>query len=234
MANKKRIPLLVKVYILLLIFFNVILLAYQALVSEGVALYYDMPMPGVFQGVVFLISIMAIASCLVCIIYEIIKWRFSRSLGWCLFVLVIAFFPVIKTLPKLGSAREKAKRISCASNLRQIVLALQQYAMDFNGWYPPQNGAAGLEILRREEYLSDYKIYVCPSTPDKAGSGNQPLTEDNISYEYYGGSRNDSPKGSVVLRDRNLNHQWYGNVLYADGYVTGVLEKDWTHKIPVR
>jgi len=41
-------------------------------------------------------------------------------------------------LPALNKARESAKKVSCASNLRQIGLAMQMYANDNQGWLPPR------------------------------------------------------------------------------------------------
>src|SRR5690606_11346984 len=42
-------------------------------------------------------------------------------------------------LPSLNRARETANRVKCASNLRQIGLALQMYSNDNNGNYPRTN-----------------------------------------------------------------------------------------------
>jgi len=39
-------------------------------------------------------------------------------------------------LPVLGRARETAKRVTCLSNLRQMVIAANAYAVDHNGAYP--------------------------------------------------------------------------------------------------
>ncbi|MFI4860947.1 MAG: DUF1559 domain-containing protein [Phycisphaerales bacterium JB063] len=42
-------------------------------------------------------------------------------------------------LPVLGSARETARAAVCASNLQQIGVATQAYAVDFGGHIPPHN-----------------------------------------------------------------------------------------------
>ena len=39
-------------------------------------------------------------------------------------------------LPSLSKAREQSKRISCLSNLRQMVVAAQVYTQTFDGYYP--------------------------------------------------------------------------------------------------
>ncbi len=43
-------------------------------------------------------------------------------------------------LPALNKAREVAKIVQCMSNLRQIGLAIHQYANDYNGQIPPMGG----------------------------------------------------------------------------------------------
>jgi prepilin-type N-terminal cleavage/methylation domain-containing protein/prepilin-type processing-associated H-X9-DG protein len=40
-------------------------------------------------------------------------------------------------LPALNKAREQAKKVACASNMRQIGTAIQMYANDNRGWMPP-------------------------------------------------------------------------------------------------
>jgi len=45
-------------------------------------------------------------------------------------------------LPAMSRAREQAKLVACASNLRQVGLALEMYANQWKGWiYPPGLGA---------------------------------------------------------------------------------------------
>lgn len=44
-------------------------------------------------------------------------------------------------LPALAKAQRVAKRVQCASNIRQICIALQGYATDNNGHYPANFGA---------------------------------------------------------------------------------------------
>jgi hypothetical protein len=147
-------------------------------------------------------------------------------------VLAITILLVVgMLLPPIGSARYKARRISCASNLKQIGLALEQYSMDYDDNFPPYSGAAGLEILRRENYLTDYKIYTCPNASISPGSGTSPLTETTISYVYRGGLTESDPADSAICWDKPNNSCKYGNILYINGHVTGITGPNWMDNI---
>ena len=106
-------------------------------------------------------------------------------------------------LPALNSAREKARRISCASNQKQIGLAFQLYTNFPDDVILPYGGVAeaapdaspgqthstvGLEPLLLNGVLTDMKIYICPSTSQKAavyGSKvtSSPFVNNNASAE---------------------------------------------------
>lgn len=132
---------------------------------------------------------------------------------------------------KRGADSEEAKRNLCARKIRMIHLALRQYAMDFSDYFPPANGAAGLEYLRKYDYLADYAVYTCPSTQTAKGKGKQPLTEDIVDYVYVGGLNEKSAQNTPILYDKSGNHQDFGNVGTVDGTVKGISGKDWMKEI---
>ncbi|MBN2642632.1 MAG: hypothetical protein JXR78_13345, partial [Victivallales bacterium] len=99
-----------------------------------------------------------------------------------------------------------------------------------------------LEILRSEEYLSDYKVYICPSTTDQAGTGTDELysgTGTNLSYVYVpylmeGANVATGNPDSGIIADAGTddgtpapNHTKYGNILYLDGHVSAAVGDKW-------
>ena len=88
-------------------------------------------------------------------------------------------------LPSLQSAREQAKVVVCASNLKQYGISVYEYAVDNNDWLPPCGVTStywpyiilfvnkttgefgtfynGHGYLWSGDYLSDHKILFCPS-----------------------------------------------------------------------
>ncbi|MCF7853943.1 MAG: type II secretion system GspH family protein [Candidatus Pacebacteria bacterium] len=102
-------------------------------------------------------------------------------------LVVIAIIAILASLllPALRSARGQARKISCMNNLRQIMMGVQFYVSDHDGWCPPalENAAIwGDNLWPRRLYNHGYvealEILYCPEDPDwddcKSGGFNWP------------------------------------------------------------
>ena len=72
--------------------------------------------------------------------------RSRRALGFTLVELLVVMAVIVilagLLLPALGSAKQKAKAISCLNNEKQLALACQVYADDSNDRFPYNLGPA--------------------------------------------------------------------------------------------
>ena len=129
-------------------------------------------------------------------------------------------------LPSLCRAREPANRVKCASNLKQIGLALAEYARANNGRYPPD-----LSVLLQPQSDLAPAVFTCPSSSDVPATGDTPEARSHnlrsapghLSYVYVGAglSSSDALPGRVLVYEPLANHGGEGmNVLYTNGDVT--------------
>jgi len=137
-------------------------------------------------------------------------------------------------------------RPSCGACLRQIGLALHMYANDYDGYFPPPDGAEGLEMLRKLDYLPAMKVYRDPRVLYDRRMRNYrrargcrwlyrepsldltpPLTEDKLDYVYRGGLSIRFFANAPVAWDRPGSHEDFGNILFVDGHVKGYAGSDW-------
>jgi len=122
-------------------------------------------------------------------------------------LVVIAIIAILAAmlLPALAKAREKARTISCISNMKQLGLANQMYGNDNDEllvpynyscpYYKTPNGSAwtGGALLWHTliyPYVGDYKAYNCPSWASGTGFGGEPYVGQYTGNTTYGRNSN--------------------------------------------
>ncbi len=96
-------------------------------------------------------------------------------------LVVVAIIAILSAIlfPVFAQAREKARSVSCLSNVRQIGAAYMMYASDYDGFLPLTLDSPGSSWTDQcQPYLKNRQVYRCPSdrsvnwtTPKKAGQG---------------------------------------------------------------
>jgi len=142
-------------------------------------------------------------------------------------LVVIAIIAILAAmlLPALGSARNRARAITCTSNLKQIATAFAQYQGDGNGYYPiasrqyytnSTSSNANLRdvwawTFKNNGYVSNSKIFYCDTLFMNAYTSNP-------NFAYW--------KPGVESA--------YGTISYAySGYFGGVISWSTNHPRPV-
>jgi prepilin-type N-terminal cleavage/methylation domain-containing protein len=131
-------------------------------------------------------------------------------------------------LPALSVARERARMATCASNLRQVGIAMRMYAQNYDQKLYPEttlyNPHLGL-VQAITPYINEERAFYCPSAVPYAfpaiGYTRENWAAGNISYIYFNYTNETSPNKptwlptSHVITERDKADRW----LMSDWFV---------------
>jgi len=163
-------------------------------------------------------------------------------------LLVIAIIGILAglLLPVLGSARERARRTTCASNLRQIALGMLCYAEDHGGnfptcypagVFPPSNCSANcagmfgnggatqfFQLIIKDRYIPSPKVFVCPSDRQHGSSNQRVFPAESWDHQ--------TPGSAIPMRGNNKSYFYVSRLNSKQGYRTYMLLADDSHYMP--
>jgi len=130
-------------------------------------------------------------------------------------LVVIAIVAILAgmLLPALGAAKQKARRIQCLNNLKQLTCAMNLFVHDNERYpwrLPPALGGAATKTNVSATYLALRlelllpQILICPSDTRTAAGQYSSITDSNISY-FLCVDAKEERSAMVLVGDRNLD-----------------------------
>ena len=112
--------------------------------------------------------------------------------------------------PVFSQAQKKGQAAACLSNLQQMSIALQLYAQDHFGHFPPEDN----DVTPLSAYLRDEEVFHCPGAETgETFSWNLPT------YAYRGGYAHDDLPNRILVADTQPRHSGGGNLLLLNNQV---------------
>ena len=131
--------------------------------------------------------------------------------GFVLGYFSLAFIPILAglMLPALAKAKDRAQRINCVSNMKQIGLAARMWSNDHGGKFPPDFASMSNELFTP-------KILVCPGDSSKTRAMNwSEFGPGNVTYEYLEPGIDEKNAAQTVVFQCPV----HGNMGMSDGSV---------------